>query len=49
LSWNLPEKLPQSLYDRSWDMLCLTVRGVDVANESLRAELRVAGTVIMIR
>jgi len=48
LDWPMPS-VPRDLYDRSWNMLRLTVRGVDVADESLRAELRVAGTVISIR
>jgi len=49
LSWNLPEKLPLLLYDRSWNMLRLTVRGIDVADESLRAQLSLSGTIIIIR
>ena len=43
------EALPAGLYDRSWDTLRLTVRGVDRADESLRARLRAGGTVITIR
>ena len=49
LDWGVAAQVPEELFDRSWDTLKLTVRGVDRAEESLRAKLQVAGTVLRIR
>ena len=49
MDWGLAAQVPKELFDRSWDTLKLTVRGVDRADESLRAKLQVAGTVLRIR
>ena len=49
LDWGLPPHVPKDLYDRSWDMLRLTVRGVDRTDETLRAQLKLASTLIQIR
>ncbi len=49
LGWGLAAQVPEELFGRSWDTLKLTVRGVDRAEESLRAKLQVAGTVLRIR
>ena len=49
LDWHLPAPLPRALYDKSWDTLRLTVRGVDSADESLRAQVQVGGMYLFIR
>ena len=49
LVWTAEPELAQALYDRSWDMLRLTVRGVDRADESLRAALRLDGLRVIVR
>ena len=49
LDWHLPAPLPRALYDTSWDTLRLTVRGVDSADESLRAQVQVGGMYLFIR
>ena len=49
LDWGLAAQVPESFFDPSWDTLRLTVRGVDRAEESLRAKLQVAGLVLRIR
>lgn len=49
LDWGTDEKLPRAMYDNSWDMLRLTVRGVDRADESLRAAVRIAGMAVIIK
>ena len=49
IDWGEDRELPRMLYDNSWDMLRLTVRGVDRADESLRAAVRTEGTVIFVR
>ena len=49
LDWGTDEKLPQAMYDNSWDMLRMTVRGVDRADESLRAAVRIAGMAVIIK
>ena len=49
LNWQLPVPLPRALYDKSWDTLRLTVRGVDRADESLRAQVQVGGMCLFIR
>ena len=48
LDWQVPGILPRELYDRVWDTLKLTVRGVDAAEESLRARVCVEGVKISI-
>lgn len=49
LDWGEADELPRMMYDNRWDTLRLTVRGVDRADESLRAAVRVEGTKIIIR
>ena len=49
LDWGEDRKLPRAMYDKSWDMLRLTVRGVDRADESLRAAVRVTGMAVIIK
>ena len=49
LDWGVAAQVPESFFDTSWNTLRLTVRGVDRAEESLRAKLQVAGTVLRIR
>lgn len=49
LDWGVADELPRMMYDNRWDTLRLTVRGVDRADESLRAAVRVEGTKIIIR
>lgn len=49
LDWGEDRKLPRTMYDNSWDTLRLTVRGVDPADESLRAAVRVEGMKVIIR
>ena len=48
-AWDIPEKLPTSLYCNEWNMLRLTVRGIDPPAESLRAQVVVEGFRISIR
>lgn len=47
--WDVPDPLPDWTVDRSWNMARISVRGVDAANESVRAKVKVNGTAIMIR
>lgn len=47
--WDASPELPRTMYDNSWDTLRLTVRGVDQADESLRAAVRVEGMKIVIQ
>ena len=49
IDWGEDRELPRMLYDNSWDMLRLTVRGVDRTDESLRAAVRTEGTVIFVQ
>ena len=49
LDWGLPEELPPGLLDENWNMLRLTVRGVDAPNERFRAQVGAIGTVIFVR
>ena len=49
LDWGAAAELPRALYDNRWNMLRLTARGVDRAEESLRASVWVDGTKIIIR
>lgn len=49
LDWGLPEKLPSELIDENWDMLRLTVRGVDAASERFRVRVSAVGTVIYVK
>ena len=49
IDWGEAEELPRMMYDNRWDTLRLTVRGVDRADESLRAAVRVEGSKIIIR
>ena len=49
LDWGEADELPRVMYDNRWDTLRLTVRGVDRADESLRAAVRVEGSKIVIR
>ena len=43
LVWDVPGKLPGSLYCNEWDTLRLTVRGIDPPEESVRAQVVVEG------
>ena len=49
LDWGKADELPRMMYDNRWDTMRLTVRGVDRADESLRAAVRVEGSKIIIR
>jgi len=49
LAWPIGARVPAWTYDGGWDMLRLTVRGVDAADESFRARVVKVGTAIMIR
>ena len=49
LAWDVPERLPRSLYCNEWDTLRLTVRGIDPPEESLRAQVVVEGFTLSIR
>ena len=49
VEWDGADELPRVMYDNSWNTLRLTVRGVDRADESLRALVRSMGMVIFIR
>ena len=49
IDWGEADELPRMMYDNRWDTLRLTVRGVDRADESLRAAVRVEGSKIIIR
>ena len=49
IDWDDAAELTRALYDNSWNMLRLTVRGVDRADETLRAAVRIEGTKIIIR
>ena len=49
LEWGEDRKLPRTMYDNGWDMLRLTVRGVDQTDESLRAAVRVEGMKVIVR
>ena len=48
-AWDLPSKLPPWMYSKDWDMLRLTVRGIDPPEESVRAEIEISGNQILIR
>ena len=47
-AWTLPAKLPPWMYSKDWDMLRLTVRGIDPPEESVRAEIELAGAVFFV-
>ena len=49
LDWGAGPELPQTMYDNRWDTLRLAVRGVDRADESLRAAVRVEGMKVIIQ
>ena len=49
LSWDVPERLPRSLYCNEWDTLRLTVRGIDPPEESIRAQVVVEGFKLMVK
>ena len=49
IDWGEDRELPRTMYDNGWDTLRLTVRGVDRADESLRAAVRVEGTIIFVQ
>ena len=49
LDWGEDRELPRTMYDNGWDTLRLTVRGVDEAEESLRAAVRVEGMRVIVR
>ena len=49
IDWGEADELPRMMYDNRWDTMRLTVRGVDRADESLRAAVRVEGSKIIIR
>ena len=49
IDWGADRELPRTMYDNGWDTLRLTVRGVDRADESLRAAVRVEGTIIFVQ
>ena len=48
LTWDVPGRLPRSLYCNEWDTLRLTVRGIDPPEESLRAQVVVEGFTLSI-
>lgn len=49
LRWDFPKRLPPGLYDNLWDMVRLTVRGKDAAEESFRAQVRTEGLKVIVR
>ena len=49
IDWDDAAELTRALYDNSWNMLRLTVRGVDRADETLRAAVRIEGTKIIVK
>lgn len=49
IDWDDAAELTRALYDNSWDTLRLTVRGVDRADETLRAAVRIEGTKIIVK
>ncbi|MGN0876099.1 MAG: hypothetical protein ACI4TC_02405 [Kiritimatiellia bacterium] len=49
LEWPLPDPIPSWLFNPSWNLLRVTVRGVDVPNETFRAKVNVNGTNIIVR
>ena len=49
LGWDASPELPRTMYDKRWDTLRLTVRGVDRADESLRAAVQVGGVAVIIK
>ena len=49
IDWDNAAELTRALYDNGWNMLRLTVRGVDRADETLRAAVRVEGTRIIVK
>ena len=49
VEWDGADELPRVMYDNSWNTLRLTVRGVDRADESLRALVKFEGLLIFIR
>ena len=49
LDWDLSEEFSHALYDNNWNMLRLTVRGVDGAEEYLRVLTQTMGLVFFIR
>ena len=49
IDWDDAAELTRALYDNSWDTLQLTVRGVDRADETLRAAVRIEGTKIIVK
>ena len=49
IDWGEDRELPRTMYDNGWDTLRLTARGVDRADESLRAAVRVEGTIIFVQ
>ena len=48
LSWDVPERLPRSLYCNEWDTLRLTVRGIDPPEESVQAQVVVEGCTLSV-
>ena len=49
LDFGLGDEPPNWLFDRDWDMLRATVRGVDTFDGRLRARIGAVGTVVIIR
>ena len=49
IDWDDAAELTRALYDNGWNMLRFTVRGVDRADETLRAAVRIEGTKIIVK
>ena len=49
IDFGLGDEPPDWLFDRDWDMLRATVRGVDTFDGRLRARIGAVGTVVIIR
>lgn len=49
VEWNLSDPLPTWIFDGSWNMVRLAVRGNDASYESMRVKAEIAGTQIVIR
>ena len=49
VTWTLPDPLPDGLYDNTWDVTRLAVRGIDRPNESVWAKAKIDGTTLVIK
>jgi len=49
LGWSLPTPLPSWFYSPDWNMIRLSVRGIDAPDERFRARVYVAPTLLILR